>query len=527
MRSKFLNKKWLVLLMAVMLIVLSITGCGGKDDDDDDDDRDSKSKKELSIDKDDEDDEDEDDDKKDKDDDDVEATPEPTAEPTPEPTEEPTVEEDWETAYEGYFDTLPEFINENMVTIVSTEEDGVYMEMAYGYSEQYSAFSLEVDEAYFELITDPERMYYYSESGDDYTYAQCVREDDSSADIMGMAENMKDMVSDIEYDYYLGEEEYEGIYDVVACTVDYSGEECEGYAYINRETQVMELLEIEDSDGNYMDIEIIDTGKDGFMEMVEDTIADYEGVDEVTFEEMGNMVLDFLVTQMEGALEGGQDNPVVDDGNTGAAIEGDDWSTAYDDFFDNGLTIPETFVITTQMDLGGILLNYEIAQDAEISLVRYRIGDYGVDAYTINNTIIMENIGLNGSEWVGASIESGDDVAEILGADFTELMGGVTDSVSSATYVEAVEENGVVYDVMEIDTEGTPARVFINRETQTVSQMILEEDGLVMVCTFEGVSSIEIPDGLYTAAEMTKDELAAYYQDAIVESVYASMGMEY
>ena len=80
---------------------------------------------------------------------------------------------------------------------------------------------------------------------------------------------------------------------------------------------------------------------------------------------------------------------------------------------------------------------------------------------------------------------------------------------------------------MEIDTEGTPALVYINRETQTVSQMVLEAEGLEMRCTFEGVSAIEIPDGLYTATEMTKDELAAYYQDAIVESVYASMGMEY
>jgi len=139
----------------------------------------------------------------------------------------------------------------------------------------------------------------------------------------------------------------------------------------------------------------------------------------------------------------------------------------------------------------------------------------------------MENIGLNGSEWVYAEIESGDDVANILGADFTELMGGVTDSVSSSTYVEAVEEDGVVYDVMEIDTEDTPALVYINRETQNVNRMILEAEGLEMICKFENAMSVNIPAEAANATGMTKDELAAYYQDAIVESVYASMGMEY
>jgi len=517
-----------------MLIIASMTACGGKDDDDDED-KDSKSKKELSIDKDDdEDDEDENDDKKDKDDEDdeddaeptAEPTPEPTAEPTPEPTEEPTAAVDWETAYEDYFDTWGPLVEENAVVIFSGYEGDLYTEMAYGYSGDYGAFSIEIDEAYLEIITDPENVYFYSEDGDDYQYAQAVREDGTETDFLGMAASMEEMITDIEYDCYIMEtEEYGDVYDIVACYVDYSGEECEAFAYINRETQKMELLEIEDAEGNYVDIEVIFPGYEGFMEMIDDTIVEYEGSDEVTFDEMGNMAFDFLMTMMSKVEV--DDATGTDEPDVSVGIEGDDWSTAYDNFFDNGITIPENFVITTQMDLGGIMLNYEIAQDAEVSLVRYRIGDYGVDAYTINNTIIMENIGLNGSEWVGASIESGDDVAEILGADFTELMGGVTDSVSSSTYVEAVEEKGVVYDVMEIDTEGTPALVYINRETQTVSQMVLEAEGLEMRCTFEGVSAIEIPDGLYTATEMTKDELASYYQEAIVESVYASMGMEY
>ena len=48
-----------------------------------------------------------------------------------------------------------------------------------------------------------------------------------------------------------------------------------------------------------------------------------------------------------------------------------------------------------------------------------------------------------------------------------------------------------------------------------------------MICKFENAMSVNIPAEAANATGMTKDELAAYYQDAIVESVYASMGMEY
>ena len=519
MKNKLFNKKWLVLLLAVMLIVLSITGCGGKDDDDDED-KDSKSKKELSIKDDDEDDEEEPTPEPA-----VEATPEPTEEPAPEVTEAPVAEVDWETAYEDYFDTWGPLVEENAVVIISGFEGDVYCEMAYGYSGEYAAFSMEVDDAYFELITDPDYIYYYSEDDDDYEWAVTAREAGTDADFLGMVDSMEEMLGDIEYDCYLMTEDYDVIYDVVACYVDYDGEECEGYAYINRETQNMEYLELEDSEGNYVDIEILFPGKDGFMEMIEDTIEEYDGVEEVTFDEMGEMVIDFLMTMMSDIEIDEPAEPSEPTISTG--IEGDDWSTAYDNYFANGITIPANFEITTQIDLGGIVLDYVIVMDTGVSMVRYRIGDYGVDAYSDDYTIIMENIGLNGSEWVCAEIESGDDVADILGADFTELMGGATDTVSSSMYVEAVEENGVVYDVIEIDTEDTPALVYINRNTQVLSKMILESEGLEMVCEFENPMAINIPAEAVNAAGMTKDELANYYQEAIVESVYASMGMEY
>ena len=506
MKNKLFNKKWLVLLMAVMLIVLSITGCGGKEDDDDED---GKKK----------------DDEEPTPEPDVEATPEPTAEPTPEPTAEPVADEDWETAYEDYFETWGPLVEENAVVIVSGYEGDVYMEMAYGYSGEYSAFSMEVDDAYFELITDPDMLYYYSETADDYEWAVSAREDGTDADFMGMADSMDEMLDDIEYDYYIAADEYDVIYDIVACYVEYEGEECEAIAYINRETQNMELLELEDSEGNLVDVEVLFPGEDGFMEMIDETIAEYDGVDVVSYDELGNKVLDFLLTMIADVEMDEPAEPAEPTGSTG--VEADDWSTAYDDFFADGISIPEAFEITTSIDVEGFVLDYMVAQDAGISLIRYRIGDYGVDAYTDGSVIVMENIGLNGSEWVYAEITSGDDMADILGADFTELMGGVTDSVSSSSYVEAVEEDGVVYDVLEIDTDDTPALVYVDRDRQVVSKMIIEAEGLEMVCKFEGFPAIEVPAGADSATEMTKDELANYYSEAMIESVMASMGMEY
>ncbi len=528
MKSKLLNKKWLVLLLAVMLIVLSITGCGGKDDDDDDD-KDSKSKKELSIKgDDDEEDDDEEDDKKDKDDEVVEATPEPTEEPTPEPTEEPVAEVDWMTAYEDYFDTCGPLLKENVIMFMDGEIDGVYLGLSYGYSDEYAAFSVEVynDEApYFELITDSDYAYYYSEADDEYELVKALREDDSEADVMGMVDIAEDLKDSLEYKSYGREDSnYDGVvYDSLECSVIYDGEECDAICYINRETQVLEGVEILDDDRYViMTVEFVDCGEEEFREILEETIAEYDGVEEVTFDEMGEMVLDFLFTQIMGSMDEGQDDT---NDEVSVGIEGDDWSTAYDDFFDNGITIPEAFEITTQMDLGGIVLDYTVSQDKGVSLVRYRIGDYGVDAYTDGSVIVMENIGLDGSEWVCAEIESGDDMADILGADFTEIMGGVTDSVSSSVYVEAVEEKGVVYDVMEIDGDGTLA--YINRATQTVSKLVIEAEGLEMECKFEGFTPFSVPAESANATAMTKDELANYYQEAIVESVYASMGIEY
>ena len=54
MKRKFLRGKLLVWLLAVMMIVASMTGCGGKDDEED---KDSKSRKEQSVDDEDEDEE--------------------------------------------------------------------------------------------------------------------------------------------------------------------------------------------------------------------------------------------------------------------------------------------------------------------------------------------------------------------------------------------------------------------------------------------------------------------------------------
>jgi len=524
MKNKLFNKKWLVLLMAVMLIVLSITGCGGKDDDDDED-KDSKSKKELSIKDEDDEDEDEDDDKKD--DKDAEATPEPTEEPEPEPTEEPVAEVNWMTAYEDYFDTCGPLLKENVIMFMDGEIDGVYLGFSYGYSDEYSAFSVEVYDdvaPYFELITDSEYAYYYSEVEDEYYMAVAEREDDTEADIMEMAALAEDLKDSLEYKSYGREDtNYDGVvYDSIECSVIYDDEECDAICYINRDTQVLEGVEILDDDRCVMmTVEFVDCGEEEFREILEETIAEYEGAEEITFEEMGYEVLEFMFTYLVGEVEDEPAEPTVSTGTND-----DDWSTAYDDFFDDGMVIPDEFEITTSMDLEGFILDYVVACAGNDTMVRYRIGDYGVDAYTNGDWIIMENIGLNGSEFVRADIDSNEDVVDILGADFTELMGGATESVSSSTYVEAVTEDGVTYDVLEIDADDTPALVYIDRDKQIVSKMIIESEGLEMVCKFDDLTGFQIPSA-DDATEMTKVELATYYQEAIIGSVFASMGMEY
>ncbi len=531
MKSKFLRKKLLFLLMAIMVMALSVTACGSSDDDDD---KASKSKNEES-----EDDDDEDDDKKDKDDDKDEddedepkVTPEPTPEATPEPTPEPTVEpaeDNWETAYEDYFDNCGSLINENVLIYAYGESDGSYVDVGYAYNDTMRMMMFTIDDSYMEALGTANGLYAECETADDYYFAYTPMEMDSIEDFdeLFVAVDFFEFTDNIEYESYLGEIEDSGImYDAVACSVLDSGEWYDAECYINRDTQLVEELDVyfEDSESLIVSFEYYEEAALNVeVEAIEEGFLS-EG-SEVSLDEMEIIFLSFF----ESAAVQGLDEedvepsePVVTDSS-----EDDEWATAYDGYFDNGITLPDSFEISTYMDIEGLQLDYVVTVEDGITKVSYLLGGYGVDAYTDGEMLYIGSETVSDFEWVYAVLESPEQMANVIGADFTAIVTGSTDEVESHTYMGSVTENGVVYDVMEVYVPGDadPATVYVNRETQEIDKMIMESEGLEMTCLFEGFEMMDIPAEMYDATEVTVDELTTIYQESMITCAMKAMGM--
>lgn len=238
MKSKFLGKRLLVWLLAVMLIVASMTGCGGKEDDDED--KDSKSRKEQSVDDEDEDEEDEDKDSEAVDSKEEEESEEKDVEEDASKEEETVVKEDEEDkesieaeASSEAYDIVVKMVDACQGKIMTKSTMGMVIEMSIG----AEGFVIDMDmsisgdtyasenpyTSYSELVLDMNvlgqamvetaKSYMVVEDGKMVTYTYMESEGQWIKEDMGMDEVSMKEQQNVSYQFLLNKPEDDFVLD--------------------------------------------------------------------------------------------------------------------------------------------------------------------------------------------------------------------------------------------------------------------------------------------------------------------------
>lgn len=191
--------------------------------------------------------------------------------------------------------------------------------------------------------------------------------------------------------------------------------------------------------------------------------------------------------------------------------DGIDWSVKYDDYFSRDDIMPEKLKVTVTADTNGVVYEMAAALVNETVFMSYDFGTVALDMYVMADKAYTCTK-MEGQEvWNFASIspEEADDMTVGV-EDNTALIN--SEYIGSVTYREALEEDGVIYDVLDVSLEdgnevlGT-AVYFINRKTQQVAKCVIEQQGNTTICLVEEIESIELPAEADTASEVAMEDI--------------------
>lgn len=202
-----------------------------------------------------------------------------------------------------------------------------------------------------------------------------------------------------------------------------------------------------------------------------------------------------------------------DDNVTGSTSDDTtDWSTAYDDYFTRENIMPATPKVTVSTAADGITFDMVVAMVEDMAYMSYDFGTVAMDMYVMEDKVYIRSEMEGQEAWNFALITSEEEAQDMTVGieDNTTLIDN--DSIGAVTYREALEEDGVIYDVLDVTVDensnmpGT-AVYFINRETQMVAKCVMEQQGNTAVCLVEEVDSIELPAEAATATEVPMEDV--------------------
>ncbi len=203
-----------------------------------------------------------------------------------------------------------------------------------------------------------------------------------------------------------------------------------------------------------------------------------------------------------------------------------DWSIAYDDYFNRDNIMPVTAKITMTVTGDGMTFDMVVAMVEEISFLSYDFGIVAMDMYVMPDKAYVRTEMEGQEAWIFAPITSQEEAQEMTVGieDNTTLVDN--EAIVSVTYREALEEDGVIYDVLDVTVEdgsgvsGTSV-YFINRETQLIAKCVMEQQGNVAVCLVEEIDSIELPAEAADATEAAMEDVLG----AMVGVLFMGAGM--
>ncbi len=242
------------------------------------------------------------------------------------------------------------------------------------------------------------------------------------------------------------------------------------------------------------------------------SIIEVEGdVVEIVDGEVVEIVEEGVVEIIEGEVTESTE-PKDDDATDDTSDDGTDWSTAYADYFTRDNIMPATPKISALATGEEMTFEMVVAMDEENAFMSYDFGTVAMDMYVMPDKAYVRTEMEGQEAWIFAPISSQEEAQEMtIGIeDNTTLVDN--EHIGTVTYREALEEDGVIYDVLDVTVEdgsGVPgtAVYFINRETQLIAKCVMERQGETAICLVEAIESIELPAEAADAIEATIEDV--------------------
>ena len=211
-----------------------------------------------------------------------------------------------------------------------------------------------------------------------------------------------------------------------------------------------------------------------------------------------------------------------------SSVDGDgkDWSVAYDDYFMREDIMSRNIKCIASTSAEGVTFDLTVAVANETMWMGYDFGTVSFNMYVLEGKVYACTA-MEGEEvWTVAAVGSEDELSGLTDMADTSVID--TKNIKSSTYREAIEEDGIIYDVLDVEVDdGTTqctAVYFVNRDSQKVEKCVVEQEGATVVCLLEEIESVELPKEALNATESTMEDVMTAMMTTIFAG--ASAGME-
>ena len=208
-------------------------------------------------------------------------------------------------------------------------------------------------------------------------------------------------------------------------------------------------------------------------------------------------------------------------------IETKDWSTAYDTFLDN-YTMSDNLELTGKVEQDGLIMDMLIASANDNSCFSMNVSylenqPTSFSMYQIDGTSYVYYEVANEKGWVYTTetTSSDENSTTTIGGSMTVEDTFNVETFTNVEYVEEINENDVIYDVLSVIEEtGETLKVFVNRDTQKIDKILTNQDGTDVVFYIKEIENIELPAEAANATESTTEEVAGI----MLAVIFGSMG---
>lgn len=270
--------------------------------------------------------------------------------------------------------------------------------------------------------------------------------------------------------------------------------------------------------------------EDEKVESVEDDAEDDDTEDDADKNDSGNVneektegPIDDGMIEVEGEVTVLDEDENSEEENSEGEVVANEWATAYDDYFSREGIISENVMVTMSMAMEGMVFDIKVATVDEQVYMSYDFGTAALDMYVMEDVIYACTKYEGVEEWIYAPVTDGSESESMFSMTDTSFVD--TENATSCTYREEVVENGVVYDVLDVELEedGVTSVVayYVNRETQKIEKCVVEQDGVEAECYIVEIESIELPAEAANATEGTEDDIMG----ALLGIMFMGMGM--